>query len=105
MNNLTDSELCKTLQALFLLSSEPKTIVELCDHFGVSRQTIIRRMSLAKHLGARIAMERTLDRTAPAYVILNWPEIAPRALRWMELEKEQTRIFQEAVSETGVYDE
>jgi len=57
---------------------------------GTSRATFNRRLQEARHMGAEI--EAVQSGGAWVYRLVNWSAIAPRVLRWLELEESRSLV-------------
>lgn len=75
------------LRIIVTLCTAPATAVELQAQFDISRATLMRYISEARALGAKI--EAVQSRRQWAFELRNAGEVQTRARRWLELEEAQ----------------
>lgn len=73
----------------------PASLDDMKQEYGISTATANRWLKEARHLGVRIACDRSLD-GPPQYVVVNWDQIGPKAQKWLQLEEQQRQLLEEA---------
>ena len=92
----TMSELGEMLKTLRTIADGTGRTEDLTKDLGISQNTLRRRITDLRHLGADIVPVRASGaKTGPwAYVIRNWRQIKPMADKWSKLESERDKVLE-----------
>ena len=92
----TMSELGEMLKTLQRIADGSGRTEDLTKDLGISQNTLRRRITDLRHLGADIVPVRASGaKTGPwAYVIRNWRQIKPMVDKWSRLEQDREQVIE-----------